>query len=289
MRAATVALGMLVAACIALPALSRADELAEAMQRADALSFFNRLGLQTSQLQRMISPLKRIQQIVTQRQADREVKLTRLSGYYQRARGLLIAGVELPDDLRAEMAKAEEEMAAGELLAKQAVHGQMELIARIFYPAQNEQLDWTPPPELRAEESPEDRARRQREIIGLINEAGQLLQDTRNLNALLYVTQRVTLIGEYLEQYFPVNTPAFERAHAMLMEYTGEVRLVEDAQWQQQAPLYAERLVRVLGLMPEQAQPNPNAVGWSQLYDLFANPQTVKIVEEMVEARQAEG
>ena len=289
MRTTTIALGMLVAACVALPTASQADELADAMQRADALSFLNRLGLQTSQLQRMVSPLKRIQQIVTQREADREVKLTRLSGHYQRARGLLIAGVELPDDLRAEMQKAEEEMAAGDLSAKQAVHGQMELIARILYPAQNEQLDWTPPPELRAEESPEDRARRHRQIIGLIDEAGQLLQEVRNLNALLYVTRRVTLIGEYLEQYLPVNTPAFERAHAMLMEYTGEVRLAEDVQWQQQAPFYAERMVRMLGLMPEQPQPNPNAVGWSQLYELLADPQTVSIVEETIEARQAEG
>ncbi len=288
MRSATISLAMLVTACLALPAPSQADELAEAMQRADALSFFNRLGLQTSQLQRMVSPLKRIQQIVTQREADREVKLTRLSGYYQRARGLLIAGVALPEDLRAEIQKAEEEMAAGDLSAKQAVHGQMELIASILYPAQNAQLDWTPPPEVRVEESPAERARRQRQIIGLITEAGQFLQQVRELNALLYVTQRIPLISEYLAQYFPVNTPAFERAHAMLMDYTGEVRLVEEGQWQQQAPLYAERMVRLLGLMPEQAKPNPNAVGWSQLYDLLTNPQTVNIVQEMLDARQAE-
>ena len=63
MRTTTIVLGMLVAACVALPTASQADELADAMQRADALSFLNRLGLQTSQLQRMVSPLKRIQPI----------------------------------------------------------------------------------------------------------------------------------------------------------------------------------------------------------------------------------
>jgi len=285
MRATTVALGIMFVSCLAPAGPAAADELSDAMQRADCLNFLNTLGLSNEQLTRMVAPLKRIQQIVKERSTDRQAKLARLAGYSAQVRASLMAGREVPASVRDTLRQAEAEIAAADLAAKQAVHGQMELIAGLLTPLQNQQLDWTPPPAVRVAESTEDRIRRLRQLEGLVTDAGQLLQTVRNLDPLLYVTRRVTLIGEYLAQYLDPNSPAFQQAHQTLIEYTGEVRMLEEPQWQQQARAYAERMVQRLGLMPGEAPANPNAVSWGKLYSLFTDPQTLKTVEQVLAAR----
>lgn len=261
------------------------DELAAAMHRADCLNFLNSRQVDTSQLQRMVSPLGRIQQYLNQRDSDWKSKLTRLSARYGQARQLLVGGQELPEDLREELTGAEEAAAAADLAMTQSIHGQMEALAKVFYPIQNEQLDWTPPADIRPPETTEQRAARYREVIGLINDAGRMLERVRYLPPHDYVTRRVGLVGDYLARYLNPTTPQFEQAHAMVLQYTGEIRMVDEAAWSQQAPLLAERLVRMLGLMPAEVEPAPKGVSWQQLYDLFTNPATVKIVQEMIEAR----
>ena len=267
------------------PVLPKDDELSQAMARADCLNFFNSLGVETSQLKRMAPPLKAIQSYLGQRESDRELKLTRLSAEYQRACELLIPGDKLPDEVAQKLAAAEQEMAAADLEMKRAIHGQMEALAKIFYPAQNEQLDWTAPAEIVPPESAEQRATRERQISALINEAGRLLERVRYLPPHDYVTARIGIVADYVGRYFNPNLAAFDEVHALVMECTSEVRMLEEEVWQQDAALYAERMVRLLGLMPGRPEPAPTAVTWHQLYALLTNPQTLKAVQDMLEVR----
>jgi len=263
MRPAQIAIAMSLGAYIALATLAAADELEEAMHCADCLSFFRSLEVETSQLQRMIPPLQRIQQYITQGHAARDAKLAQLSADYSRARALLIAGQQLPDDLRAKLEGAKQEMDLADLKMKQSISQQMSALSKIFSPVQNQRLDWTPPAELQPAETARQRAQRRREQLALISDAGRLQNRLRYMNAFDYSSYRVTIISEYLDRYFERNTAQFEQAHAIVMELIGEVRLVDEAAWPQQANLYAERQVIMLGLMPEEAQPGAGARGRS--------------------------
>ncbi len=141
------------------------DELGSAQRRASALSFFNSLGVTGEQATRMVQPLENIQRDLAASEDARDIAMGNDGAFraLMSARALLVAGQEVPPETLATIAQIEAALDAAQLQTHVAVDLQMQSIADIMYPAQNAQLDWTPPATVRPERGVQQRAALQRE------------------------------------------------------------------------------------------------------------------------------
>jgi len=274
---------VLMVASMAIRAVA-ADDLQDALDRADALNLFLRIDLQPDQAKRMIIPLERVQQLMEQYRSGYQDRLEALKPQLMRARSLMAAGQELPDELRQVIDKFLEERDESRLDLYRAVDQEMQLIAELLYPEQNTLLDWTPPESIRPEECLQERLRMQRIALGRIEEAGRMLERVKYLDAFNFVTGRISIINEYLAAYYDPQSAEFERAAQIAIEHSDQVRLLSEEQWQANAWQISADLVDRLGLMPalDPAQ-RPGTVSWSSLYRLFTAPETLDVVRDFAQ------
>lgn len=259
-----------------------ADELGDAMARADALNLFRTIGLDRTQAQRMIAPLQSIQTLLKQFRENQQAQLEALKPTLTRVRQLLAEGHEVPEDLRTALENYETQREAALLKLYRDVNREMQVIRDNLYPEQLAMLDFTPPASIAPEEAIQQRVRLQQIAIERIQTAGRMLERVKYLDAFNFVTGRTPIVISYLTQYFEQNTPQFQAAMDVVIEYTDRVRLLTDEEWQQNAWAIAAELVEALGLMPEwNPAPDPNKVGWNALYRLFTAPQTLEVVQAL--------
>lgn len=259
-----------------------ADDLQDAMDRADALNFFRQIGLERAQAQQMIAPLERIQDLVKRYRERDERRLQELEPTLRAARQALIEGRTLDERIAWALESYQAERAEARSALRRAVAAEMQVIARTLYPEQNAMLDWTPPAAVRPEESIEERLEVQRIAMGRIEEAVRVLERIKYLDAFHYVTGRIPIINDYLARYYEPNSPEFQEAGEILLEYTGEVRMLEEDEWRAHALDIAADMIDEIGLMPRyDPEPPPGTVSWNALYRLVTNPQTLQVVRSV--------
>ena len=274
----------------AMPGASAADdELGSAQRRASALSFFNSLDVTGGQATRMIQPLQNIQgelavgEDARQAAAQNNEALRALMS----ARALLVAGQEVPPETLATIAEIEAALDLAQLQMYMSVDRQMQSIADIMYPAQNERLDWTPPASVRPERSAQQRAALQREITVRIRDAVRLLERIRFMDAALFVTGRVPLIKEYLDYNLDLGRSLPGNAVEICLAISDEARVVSPDDWNARAYDLGGALVTRLGLIPTlELGPKPGAIGWSALYRLFTATETLQVAQEIPQYRE---
>lgn len=275
------------AALCALALAASADELADAMVRADALVLFRSIGLEPAQAQRMIAPLQGIQTLVNRYRENQERQLEALTPTLTAVRRLLAAGQEVPENLHTALQNYEKQREAALLQLYRDVNREMQAIRDILYPEQLAGLDFTPPPSIAPKESIQERARLQQIAITRIQSAGRMLERIKYLDVFNFITGRTPIIISYLAQYFPQDTPEFQAAMDVVIEYTDRVRLLDEETWRENAWAIAAELVEALGLMPEfESAPDPNKVSWNELYRLFTAPPTLEVVQALAQPPQ---
>lgn len=280
MRTARCVVAIVMVAAVALPAA--ADALQDAMDRADALNLMLQLGVQRPQARQMIGPLQNIQRLVSQYDAARTEALNRLTPTLQRARMQLVGGEELGDEMVAALDGYRQQREEARLELYRAVHSEMTAISEVLRPEQNQYLDWTPPGSIRPEECLEERLRMQQVAMGRIQKAAQMLDAVKHLHAFNFVTGRGPIVNDYLALYFDPNTEQFAQAFQIVINYTDQVRMITEEQWQAQSLDIAAGLVERLGLMPTMDPgQRPGTVSWSTLFELLTDPQTLEVVREL--------
>ncbi len=269
--------GVLMAFVVALPAA--ADEMQDAMDRADALNLMLQVRVQPSQAQQMVGPLQRIQELVKAYDDTQTNALNRLATSLQRARAELIAGEELSAQMTAALDGYQQQREAGRQALYSSVAAQMQLVASTLTAEQNRYLDWTPPGSIRPEELLAERMEMQQVAMGRVQEAARMLDAVKHLDAFNFVTARSPMINDYLALYFRPDAQQFQQAYQIAINYTSQVRMLSEQQWQAQSLDIGAGLVEELGLMP-QMDPGvqPGTVPWSQLYRVVTNPQTLVVV-----------
>ncbi|MEA3399676.1 MAG: hypothetical protein U9R79_00390 [Armatimonadota bacterium] len=273
-----------IAALMVVPAT--ADELADAMARADALNFFNSIGLEESQAQRMIAPVQRIRDLVQQHEQTSHQRLQAMTGTLQQARALLLAGQELPEGMRLAIANYREHREQARLTLMRAVDQEMSLIEDILYPDQNAMLDWTPPDSVRPKESVQQILEQQQIAMGRIQRAAQMLDRVKHLDPFNFVTARTPIVNDFLAMYFEPGTRRWERARRAAIDATDQARMLTEDQWQANALDVARDLIDRLGLMPTfEPERRPGAISWDALYRLFTSPATLEVLKELPDAR----
>ncbi len=274
--------------CLALAAagVAPADELGDAMARADALSFFTRIGLQTSQAEFMSTPLERVQSIVTRHEADQEQRLQATAGILSRARTLLAGGEQLPPDVQAALDGYREQSRSAQLGLYRGVDQEMRVIADYFTAEQNAMLSWQAPEAVRTEDLLQERLRMQQIAMGRIQEAERMLERVKHLDVFNFVTGRSPIINDYVAIYFPPDTADFDLAHRVCLDHTDRVRMLSEDDWRDNSWDIAGDLVERLGLMPS-LDPGAESgkIAWGALYRLFTNPQTLQVVKDLAQAQ----
>jgi len=268
---------VLIALVIALPAA--ADEMQDAMDRADALNLMLRVQVQPSQAQQMLGPLQRIQELVRRFDDTQTNSLNQLKTSLLRARAELVAGQELSPATSTALESYQRQRDAAREALQSSVAEQMQLIASMLTPEQNRYLDWTPPGAIRTEQLLAERIEMQQVAMGRAQEAARMLDAVKHLDAFNFVTGRGPIINDYLALYFRPDAQQFQQAYEIALNYTNEARMLDNQQWQAQALDFGAGLVEDLGLMP-QMDPGvqPGTVPWSQLYRIVTNPQTLVAV-----------
>lgn len=269
-------------AMLAVPAA--ADELQDAMDRADALNLFRQLNVQPGQARQMVAPLERIRDLVASHESEREAALDRLESTLEEARERLVEGEALSNETIAALQRHEEQSEAAELALRRAVDSEMQAIAGVLDRTQNQFLSWTAPASIRPEAHVEERLRMQQVAMGRVQEAVRMLEAVKYLHAFNFVTGRMPLVNDYLVRYFQPDAQQFQQAFQIVIAYTDEVRLLPQQQWQVQAVEIAAAMVEDLGLMPTM-DPGQRlgTVSWEALFGLVTNPQTVDVVRDLAQ------
>ncbi|MFW5867666.1 MAG: hypothetical protein ACOCX2_07600 [Armatimonadota bacterium] len=270
----------LIALVLAVPVA--ADEMQDAMARADALALFRQIDLQREQARQMIGPLQRINEIVEGYNSQRKQTLDRMGPTLREARRQLVAGDELSAEMVSALEDYQQSRQAAELEAQRAVNAEMQALAEILTPEQNELLDWTAPGSIRPQEQLEGRLRLQQIAMGRIQEAAQMLDEVKHLDAFNYVTGRQPIINDYLALYYDPQTVQFEQAVEIALAYTGNVRMLDEDQWGAQALDIAAGMVEELGLMPTmESEQRSDAISWSTLFRIMTHKQTLEVVRDV--------
>lgn len=275
---------LVVVAVLLVATATWGDELGDAMSRADALGFFQRIGLTQPQAQQILPQVQRIQQLVQQYEATRKQRLKALAPTLTRAREMLAAGQELPSEFEAALTQYRQQNEKAWLELQRAVDQEMQKIADTLYPQQNALLDWTPPASIRRDDNLQERLRLQQIATGRIQEAGRMLERVKYLDAFNFVTARTPIIRDYLSAYFEPDSPDFETAFRICLEFTDRVRVLPEEEWQNNAWDIAAELVDRLGLMPSFDETREGAITWSALFKLFTNSQTLAVLQKLAQA-----
>ncbi|MBD3292837.1 MAG: hypothetical protein GF393_07910, partial [Armatimonadia bacterium] len=126
----------LAAVLLALPVA--ADEMQDAMDRADVLNLFLRIDLRPDQARQMMGPLENIQDTVRTHNSARTESLNRLNPTLKRARQQLIAGEDLGDQMVQALENYQRQREVADREFRRAVDAQMQTIASVLTPEQNQ-------------------------------------------------------------------------------------------------------------------------------------------------------
>ncbi len=260
------------------------DDLQDAMNRADAAYLFLEIGLDPGQARQMISPLERIERHVERSRRRESERLEALETSLESARERLVEGRTVETAVRREL----EEYAASQEQARQDLQrlaaAEMLVIAEVLHPQQNALLDWTPPEAVEPEFVVELRLEQQRVAMGRIQEMVRMLDRVKYLDPANFVTARMAIVNDYLARYFRPDSPRFNRAQEVVVEYTNQVRMLQVDEWEEQAMEISAELLDEIGLMPRlEPARRPDMVSWDALYRLVTNPQTLDVVREWTE------
>ncbi|GEM_PF-4333708 len=259
-----------------------ADDIQDAMDRAEVLNLLLQVQVSPAQAQRMVAPVQRIQQMVQASQRAEQDRLNRLGVLLQQARTQGLAGKALSPEMQAALDAHEQQRAAARLELVRSVAEQMRLIEGMLTPEQNALLDWTPPGALTAEESLEERTRLQQVALGRIQDAARLLDRIKYLDPFNFVVARVPIVNDYLALHFLPGSAEFQQAFAITINYSDQVRMLTDEQWQAQGLDIGAALIEELGLMPTlDPGPAPGTIAWERLYQILTNPQAVAAVQSI--------
>ncbi|NLO05308.1 MAG: hypothetical protein GX131_05705 [candidate division WS1 bacterium] len=265
-----------------VPTFADTDDLQDALDRADALNLFRQIGLAREQAAQMNAPLQRIQDLGREVLTQRTQSLSRLRTTLERARGQLVAGGSLPEQVQSALASDRQQRRNAQVALYRSVDQQMQLVAQMLTPAQNALLDWTPPPSVRPQQELTERLRAQQVLEGRIEEALAMLQRVKYLDAFNFVTGRGPIVNEYLSIYFRPNTVEYQQAYQIVIAYTDEVRLIDDQQWLANGREIGRLMIDELGLMPTiEPLQRPGTVGWNTLYRVLTNEETLDLVREL--------
>ena len=176
-----------------------------------------------------------------------------------------------------------EQMQSAEAEKKLILFQALLRVQRTLSPQQRAMVDWTPPGDVLRSLPPRQQLARLRRRAQLVATALDFLESVKFLQTSEYARVKIPRTRRFVEEFFPPDTPQFDRAMETALEIVRQARYIGLDEWRAGRGLeVATILLEELGLImpPPPAQPARAAFTWQQVADILTGPAMRKLVGE---------
>jgi hypothetical protein len=160
----------------------------------------------------------------------------------------------------------------------------VEAVRRQLTAQQASFVDWRVPPEVAGETD----AFQQLREAEMLSDAAALAESLRMVNRTEFYGTRTERTEAFLEKYMEPEGPGFEGAVERVKEELVAVYRMSREQWEAEWFIVASRILRSAGLIRDTGwQPSDRPLDWYAIRDLLIAPQTVGVLQQMVQMRAA--
>ncbi|MEI6502421.1 MAG: hypothetical protein WCP21_15525 [Armatimonadota bacterium] len=166
-----------------------------------------------------------------------------------------------------------------------AVDAQIRRLRRSLSPEQAALVNWNRPSDVPAATDDTVVLEELRLLASRLTEAERFIERIRYLIPIDYIQTHVARTEEYLRPYVRPGTRDFDDARDWTVKLLDEARVVNEAEWPAQAPLFASQLLQHFGLLEQPGQANAQAqtrYGWWDVYYLLTDAQTPAMLQTMM-------
>ena len=260
------------------------DELQNALESARIVSLLNDLGISVQQANLLLAIAQQAATEVSTNDAMRMDVLSAvaqpLSGvlpYLVAARPVTAEANRLIVDTRARLDETRSALDAAMVPLVEAVRRQLTAQQASF-------VDWRVPPEVAGATD----AFQQLREAEMLSDAAALAESLRMVNRTEFYGTRTERTEAFLEKYMEPEGPGFEGAVERVKEELVAVYRMSREQWEAEWFIVASRILRSAGLIRDTGwQPSDRPLDWYAIRDLLIAPQTVGVLQQMVQMRAA--
>ena len=272
--------------CVQAFAEDTRHELERALGYDNSLLVCNDLQLNARQLQELQQCANTAQQALTDYDQNHAAAVQQAAPLLKQEIAALAAGTELAPDVAQGLQDMRDKEQARHDLMMTTIDGQIRQLRLTLMPAQASLVNWSQPSGAMAAPDPAAEIEELRLLAGRLSEAQRMIERIRYLIVSDYASSRVAKVGDYVRAYISPGTKEYNDACEWILKLVGEARLVEDDQWPQQAPVFASQVLQRMGLLDVGPGVNNQAkYNWWDMYDLLTDPQTPKLVKNILGAQ----
>lgn len=260
------------------------DELRNALESARIASLLNDLGISVQQANLLLAIAQQAASEVSTNDAMKNDVLSAvakpLSGllpYLVAARPVTAEANSLIVETRARLDNTRSALDAAMVPLVASVRRQLTAQQASF-------VDWRVPPEVAGATD----AFQQLREAKMLSDAAALAESLRMVNRPEFYGTRTERTETFLQKYMEPEGPGFEAAVERVKEELVEVYRMSREQWDAEWFIVASRILRSAGLIHENGwQPSDRPLDWYAIRDLLTAPQTVGVLQQMVQLRAA--
>ncbi len=265
------------------PRALREHLLAEAVEEAGLIGLLNNLRVSVMQLAALVPVAQQIEVLAKPLRDPLSGRGEAFRATLAQARDLLLATGQPSPEWQQLEAGLERERRDARL----RVAGQLELVASIMSPAQNDLIDWLPPADILAADT-ERVAYEQHRLLAEMRNVVDVLQRLRFRQMQLYQRTRIGELNRLLERYgIGQDSPLYPEYRSFGIDILDRMRLTKPEDWEQARILLASEFLRGVGVVEQPGVRSgvPRPVTWEGMYAAFTCPQAAQIIQQMLAAR----
>ena len=279
-------------ALVAAGAAGAADDrhpLAAALDYDANLLLLSDLQPSSRQLLELLNSSRAVARLVEQYEQGHRAALDKGAALLKAAGAALAAGTPLPEEQAVALADYRTAEQARKDALQSAVGEQIRRLRGSLSAAQGGLVNWDRPADLPAKADDAARLEEMRLLAARLGEASRFIERLRYLIVSDYSITRIGRVEDYLKGHVRPGTPEFSEARDFTMHLLDEARVVNEADWPGQTPLFASRLLQHLGLL-DQAEParqgrDDARYNWWDVYYLLTDAQTPRMLQAVIAAR----
>lgn len=262
--------------------------LSQAIEQHANVSLLAEWRLDRAQLMDLLVAVRAARQAVTEYENENQKAAEMTASALKPHLPALKQSFTVDENVKAALASFTESAAQRRAKLLAAVARQINAVRRMLTPEQQRLVNWTRPAEVRIAAPEEELLEELRDMLADIQEIRRVLERIRYLIPGDYITRRVGLLREFLQDYYLPDTPEFNEALNWMIRLTDEMRRVPERDWPEEATLYVGRVWQYLrGGAPQlqEEQQEPAApYNWWNVFNLLTDPQTPVLLQQLIGA-----
>jgi hypothetical protein len=260
-------------------AAAQADELGDALRAIEDLTLLRTLQLDDDQLPDLIAAVEDAVALVAGQQEREDAVLERMAETFRAARAALLLGQPIPPETAKMLEQAEADAVQRAAESQRELDQQIDAVRELLHPRQMALIDWR---------SAEERAQKgvkppDPEAEAVFAMTLRAVDEARSLHPQRY-WERLDIAAAYLTRLVPPGTPEFNRLYRRVLDVFERAIRTPAAEYARARVAFAEELLRLVGLMPQQEEAD-RPITREALTRVLTEAGTADLLREMVVAR----